>query len=54
MTPTGSLSSVLNASMFSGILTELVAIVAIMLPAMAGFWAFRKGIAFVQKLVRKA
>ena len=38
-----TLSDQLTTSLFNGILTEIIAIVVIMIPVIAGFWAFRKG-----------
>jgi hypothetical protein len=52
---TGStLSSTLTPALFTGMLTEVVTLVGIMIPAIAGFWAFRKGWSFVRGNVKSA
>ena len=49
-----ALSDSVTASLFTGILTEVVALTVIMIPAIAGFWGFRKGWSFIKGNIKKA
>jgi hypothetical protein len=49
-----TLSDSLTVGLFTGILTELFAVVVIMIPAIAGFWGFRKVWAFIRTNIKKA
>ena len=49
-----TLSSVVTADLLTGVLDEIVALLPVCIPVMIGFIALRKGIAFVQGVLRKA
>ncbi len=49
-----TLSDSLTAGLFNGILTEIFAVVTIMIPAIAGFWGFRKAWGFIKGNIKKA
>lgn len=51
---TGTLAGVVTSNMLSGVLTEIVEILPVVIPALLGFIAIRKGIAFVIGSMRKA
>ena len=51
---TGTLQSIVTANMLSGVLTEIVELLPVVIPALLGFIAIRKGISFVLGNMRKA
>lgn len=51
---TNSLSSVVTSNMLSGVLTEIIGLLPVVIPALLGFIAIRKGISFVIGNMRKA
>ena len=48
------LSAVVTADMLSGVLDEIVALLPVAIPVMIGFIALRKGISFLQGILRSA
>ena len=48
------LSAVVTAEMLSGVLDEVVAMLPVAIPVMIGFMALRKGISFLQGILRSA
>lgn len=48
------LSSIVTGPMLSGVLDEIVGLLPVVLPVMIGFIALRKGIAFIQSILRSA
>lgn len=54
MEATGVLKTVVTADLLGGVLDEIVGLLPICIPVMIGFIALRKGIAFVQGILRKA
>ena len=52
-TATG-LAAVVTADMLSGVLDEIVALLPVAIPVMIGFIALRKGISFLQGILRSA
>lgn len=54
LTSTGSLSSVITGEMLNGVLDEIVGLLPVCIPVMIGFIALRKGIAFIQRVLRSA
>lgn len=50
----GGLSTIVNAEMLGGVLDEIVALLPICIPVMISFIALRKGIGFVQGILKKA
>lgn len=53
-TPTTVLSGIVTAQMISGVLNEIVQLLPIILPALIGFIAIRKGIGFLLGSLRSA
>lgn len=51
---TGTLQGIVTANMLSGVLTEIVELLPVVIPALLGFIAIRKGISFVLGNMRKA
>jgi len=51
---TGTLQSIVTSNMLSGVLTEIVELLPVVIPALLGFIAIRKGISFVLGNMRKA
>lgn len=51
---TSVLSSVVSTDLLGGVLDEIIALLPVCIPVMIGFIALRKGIAFVQGMLRKA
>lgn len=49
-----TLQSVVTNSMLSGVLDEIVGLLPVVLPVMIGFIALRKGISFIQSVLRSA
>lgn len=49
-----NLSTIVTSDMFSGILSEIKALIPIMLPTVVGFMAFRKGWAFLKSQIKSA
>ena len=49
-----TLQSVVTSDLLAGVLDEIVALLPVCIPVMIGFIALRKGIAFVQGILRKA
>lgn len=54
MEATGVLKTVVTADLLTGVLDEIVGLLPVCIPVMIGFIALRKGIAFVQGVLRKA
>lgn len=48
------LAGVVTAEMLSGVLDEIVALLPVCIPTMIGFIALRKGISFIQGVLRSA
>ncbi len=48
------LSTVVTQSMMSGVLTQVVNLLPVVLPTMIGFVAIRKGISFVMSMLHSA
>lgn len=48
------LSKVVTGEMLSGVLNEIVGLLPVILPVMIGFIALRKGIGFIQSILRSA
>ena len=53
-TTTTVLSSVVTEDMLAGVLSEIVALLPVVIPVMIGFIAIRKGIGFVQSILHSA
>lgn len=51
---TTTLASVVTSDMVSGVLGEVVALLPVIIPAMIGFIAIRKGVSFVLGMLRSA
>ena len=51
---TGTLQGIVTSNMLSGVLTEIVELLPVVIPALLGFIAIRKGIGFVLGNMRKA
>lgn len=51
---TGALSSVITGEMLNGVLDEIVGLLPVCIPVMIGFIGLRKGIAFIQRVLRSA
>lgn len=51
---TGTLQGIVTSNMLSGVLTEIVELLPVVIPALLGFIAIRKGISFVLGNMRKA
>ena len=49
-----TVSGVVTSSMVSGVLNEVISLLPVMLPAMIGFIAVRKGVSFVLGMLRSA
>lgn len=54
MEATGTLASIVTADMISGVLTEIKAILPVVLPVMVGFIGLRKAISFLQGVLHSA
>ena len=54
METTSVLSTVVTSDLLTGVLDEIVNLLPVCIPVMIGFIALRKGIAFVQGVLRKA
>jgi len=50
----GGLSSVITGEMLNGVLDEIVGLLPVCIPVMIGFIGLRKGIAFIQRVLRSA
>lgn len=48
------LSKIVTAEMLQGVLSEITSLLPICIPVMIGFIAIRKGISFVQSILRSA
>lgn len=48
------MSTIVTAEMFAGMLTEIKALIPIILPTVVGFMAFRKGWAFLKGQIQSA
>ena len=53
-TTSGALSSIVTSSMVQGVLNEVIGLLPVVLPAMIGFLAIRKGVSFVLSMLRSA
>ncbi len=53
-TGTTTLSSIVTSEMLGGVLNEIVGLLPVIIPVMIGFIALRKGIAFIQSVLRSA
>ena len=53
-TSTAVLSSIVTKEMLQGVLSEITSLLPVCIPVMIGFIAIRKGIAFVQHILRCA
>lgn len=53
MNATG-LAAIITSDMLNGVLDEIVGLLPVILPTMIGFIALRKGIGFVQSVLRGA
>lgn len=51
---TAILSSIVTKDMLTGVLSEITSLLPVCIPVMIGFIAIRKGIAFVQHILRCA
>lgn len=51
---TSVLASIVTQDMLQGVLTEITSLLPVCIPVMIGFIAVRKGIAFVQSILRAA
>lgn len=51
---TSVLSSIVTEDMLTGVLSEITSLLPICIPVMIGFIAIRKGIGFVQHILRAA
>lgn len=51
---TSTLGSVITSNMVQGVLNEIIALLPVMMPAMIGFIAIRKGISFVRGILQSA
>lgn len=51
---TGVLSKIVTSSMLSGVLTEITSMLPVIIPALIGFIAIRKGISFLIGTLRGA
>ena len=51
---TGVLSEVVTSGMMDGVLDEIIGLLPIVIPVLIGFIGLRKGIAFVQSILRSA
>lgn len=49
-----SLSGVVTSSMVSGVFDEVIALLPVLIPAMVGFIALRKGIGFIKSVLHSA
>lgn len=49
-----TLSGVVTSEMVSGVLQEVVSLLPVIIPAMIGFIAIRKGVSFVLGMLRSA
>ena len=49
-----TLASVVTADMVSGVLAEVLGVLPVIMPAMIGFIAIRKGISFVLSMLHSA
>lgn len=50
----GGLSSVITGEMLNGVLDEIVGLLPVCIPVMISFIGLRKGIAFIQRVLRSA
>lgn len=51
---TSGLASVVTEEMLGGVLDEVVALLPVCIPVMVGFIALRKGVSFIQGVLRSA
>lgn len=51
---TGGLSSVITSQMLNGVLDEIIGLLPVCIPVMIGFIGMRKGIAFIQRILKSA
>lgn len=51
---TGVLGEVITDDMLSGVLDEIISLLPVCIPVMITFIALRKGIAFIQSILRSA
>lgn len=54
LTATGGLADVVTAEMLNGVLSEIIGLLPVLIPVMVGFIALRKGISFIQRILRSA
>lgn len=54
VTAAGVLSKIVTSSMLSGVLTEITSMLPVIIPALIGFIAIRKGISFLIGTLRGA
>lgn len=54
LTVVGTLSKIVTSSMLSGVLTEITGMLPVIIPALIGFIAIRKGISFLIGTLRGA
>lgn len=50
----GGLADVVTAEMLNGVLSEIIGLLPVLIPVMVGFIALRKGISFIQRILRSA
>ena len=48
------LSTIVTSDMVTGVLNEIIGLLPVMIPALIGFVAIRKGISFVLSMLRSA
>lgn len=48
------LSQIVTADMMNGVLSEVISLLPVCIPTLVGFIALRKGIAFIQSILRSA
>lgn len=53
-TATTLLSSIVNANMLNGVLSEITGLLPVVIPVMITFIAVRKGISFIQHILHSA
>ena len=53
-TVVADLSQIVTADMMDGVLDQVVGLLPVVIPVMIGFIALRKGISFIQNILRNA
>ena len=53
-TVVADLSQIVTADMMDGVLDQVVGLLPVVMPVMIGFIALRKGISFIQNILRNA